>query len=58
MSKLIVSCFSKELTGAEYQAMKQAEIEHGKNIAVRLNPQNFRVEYYNVKTGKVVSSHI
>lgn len=42
---------------AEWEAMKRAEIEHGKDIAVRMNPKTFRTEYYNVKTGEIVSSH-
>lgn len=40
------------------EATRRAEIEHAPGIAVRMNPRTFRVEYYDTKTGKVVSSHI
>lgn len=46
------------ISEAEHQAMKRAEVEHGKDIAVRMNPTTFRVEYYNRNTGEIVSSHI
>ncbi len=45
-------------TAQEAEAYKRAEKEHGKNIAVRMNPHTFRIEYYNKITGKIVSSHI
>lgn len=45
-------------TAAEAAAYKRAEAEHGKNIAVRINPQTFKIEYYNKITGEIVSSHI
>lgn len=41
---------------AEKEAMKRAEREHAPGVAVRV--RNFRVEYYNVETGEIVSSHI
>ena len=44
------------LTAQEHEAMKRAEREHAPDVAVRI--RNFRVEYYNVKTGEIVSSHI
>ena len=44
------------LTAAEHEAMKRAEREHAPDIAVRV--RNFRVEYYNIHTGEIVSSHI
>lgn len=53
-----MSIWDRTMTNQEWKAMKQVEIEHGKDITVRMNPQTFRIEYYNVKTGKVVSSHI
>ena len=50
--------FPTELNAAEYAAFKQAEMEHAPGVAVRMNPQTFRVEYYNTTTGEIVSSHI
>ena len=44
------------LTAQEHEAMQRAEREHAPDVAVRV--RNFRVEYYNTKTGEVVSSHI
>lgn len=44
------------ISGAEKEAMIRAEKEHAPNVAVRV--RNFRVEYYNTKTGEIVSSHI
>lgn len=43
---------------SEAEAYKRAEKEHGENIAVRMNPQTFKIEYYKKITGEVVSSHI
>jgi len=40
------------------EATRRAEIEHAPGIAVRMNPRTFRIEYYNDKTGEIVSSHI
>lgn len=48
--------FPSAMSKMEYDAYKRAEMEHATDVAVRIN--NFRVEYYNTKTGKVVSSHI
>lgn len=45
-------------TAQEAEAYKRAEKEHGENIAVRMNPHTFRIEYYNKITGEIVSSHI
>lgn len=42
----------------EYQSYQQSKIEHAPGIAVRMNPITFRIEYYDTKTGKVVSEHI
>lgn len=39
-------------------AYKRAEKEHGENICCRMNPQTFKIEYYNKITGEIVSSHI
>ena len=44
------------ISNAEHEAMKRAEMEHAPGVAVRV--RNFRVEYYNVETGEIVSSHI
>lgn len=44
------------ISAAEKEAMKRAEREHAPGVAVRI--RNFRVEYYNVETGEIVSSHI
>lgn len=44
------------ISNAEHEAMKRAEREHAPGVAVRV--RNFRVEYYNVETGEIVSSHI
>lgn len=46
------------ISAAEKEAMKRAEREHAPGVAVRMNPTTFRVEYYNVETGEIVSSHI
>lgn len=35
----------------------QGEREHGRNIAVRFNRNNFKLEYYNTETGEIVSTH-
>ena len=51
------SIFDRTMTPAEHAAMKQAEIEHAAGVTVRMNPQTFRVEYYEISTGKVVASH-
>ena len=45
------------MTAAEHEAMKRAEMEHAPGVACRINPNTFRVEYYNEKTGEIVSSH-
>lgn len=44
------------MTAAEKEAYERSEREHAPNVAVRI--RNFRVEYYNTKTGEIVSSHI
>lgn len=54
----VVSMFAKTLSPWEAEAADRAKVEHGGNIAVRVNPQTWKVEYYNTKTGKIVSSHI
>lgn len=45
-----------QMSAAEHEAFKRAEREHAPGVAVRM--RNFRVEYYEVATGKIVSSHI
>lgn len=40
------------------EATRRAEIEHAPGVAVRMNPRTFRVEYYDTRTGNIVSSHI
>lgn len=50
------SYFPTQVSEAEYEAFKRAEVEHAPNVAVRIN--GFRVEYYNTKTNEVVSEHI
>ena len=44
------------ISAAEKEAFRRAEIEHAPGVAVRI--RDFRVEYYNVETGEIVSSHI
>ena len=44
------------ISEAEHEAMKRAAMEHAPDVAVRI--RDFRVEYYNTKTGEIVSSHI
>lgn len=44
------------ISEAEHEAMKRAEREHAPDVAVRI--RDFRVEYYNTKTGEIVSGHI
>lgn len=48
--------FPTQMSAAEHEAFKRAEREHAPGVAVRM--RNFRVEYYEVATGKIVSSHI
>ena len=55
--KPIQHMYPTSMSGAEYEAFKRAEIEHAEGVAVRMNPSTFRVEYYDVATWKVVSSH-
>lgn len=47
--------YPTQLTAAEHEAMKRAEMEHAPGVAVRM--RDFRVEYYNTETGEIVSSH-
>jgi len=56
--KPVPHMFPTAMSGAEYEALKQAEREHAPNVAVRMNPTTFRTEYYNTITGEIVSSHI
>lgn len=46
------------ISNAEKKAMERAEREHATDVAVRMNPNTFRIEYYETETGKIVSSHI
>lgn len=55
-NKNISHLFPTVISAAEKDAMKRAEREHAPGIAVRV--RNFRVEYYDVETGEIVSSHI
>lgn len=55
-NKHVTHLFPTVISNAEHEAMKRAEREHAPNVAVRV--RNFRVEYYNVETGEIVSSHI
>lgn len=56
--KPIPHMYPTAMSGAEYEAFKRAEREHAPNVAVRMNPNTFRMEYYNTVTGEIVSSHI
>ena len=55
-NKHVTHLFPTVISAAEHEAMKRAEREHAPGVAVRV--RNFRVEYYNVETGEIVSSHI
>lgn len=55
-NKHVTHLFPTVISAAEKEAMKRAEREHAPGVAVRV--RNFRVEYYNVETGEIVSSHI
>lgn len=57
-NKNVTHMYPTTITAAEHEAMKRAEREHAPGVACRMNPITFRVEYYNVKTGEIVSSHI
>ena len=50
------SLYPAVISKGEYEAMQQAKAEHAPGVAVRINSQ-FQVEYYNVNTGEIVSSH-
>lgn len=50
--------YPTSMSAAEHESMKRAEAEHAPGVAVRMNPRTFRVEYYRVDTGEVVSSHV
>ena len=54
----VVCMFTTKISAQEYEAIQRAKIEHAENVAVRMNPITFRIEYYDIKTGKIVSSHI
>lgn len=54
--KPIPHMFPTAMSGAEYEAFKQAEREHAPNVVCRI--VNFRVQYYNTVTGEIVSTHI
>lgn len=55
-NKHVTHLFPTVISADEKDAMARAEREHAPGVAVRV--RNFRVEYYNVETGKIVSSHI
>ena len=52
----VTHMYPTAISAAEKEAFRRAEIEHAPGVAVRI--RNFRVEYYEVATGKIVSSHI
>ena len=56
--KPLATMYPTAMSDAEHESMKRAEVEHAPSVAVRMNPQTFRVEYYRVDTGEIVSSHI
>lgn len=45
-------------TPAQNAARKLAAIEHAPGVAVRMNQRTYKIEYYEIATGRVVSSHI
>lgn len=47
--------YKTTMTMQEKEAYERAEREHAPDVAVRI--RNFRVEYYNTRTGEIVSSH-
>ena len=54
----VESYFPTQMSATEHEAFQKAEREHAPNVAVRMNPVTFKVEYYNEVTGELVSSHI
>lgn len=54
--KPVPHMFPTRMSEAEYAAFKQAEMEHAPDVAVRI--VNFHVQYYNTKTGEIISTHI
>lgn len=56
--KPLDTVYPSAMSAAEHESMKRAEAEHAPGVAVRMNPRTFRVEYYRVDTGEVVSSHV
>lgn len=52
------SMFPTAMSASEHEAFKRAEREHAPGVRCRMNPNTFRVEYYDEKTGEIVSSHI
>lgn len=54
----VTHMYPTAINAAEKEAFRRAEIEHAPGVACRMNPQTFRVEYYKVDTGEIVSSHI
>lgn len=56
--KPLATMYPTAMSAAEYESMKRAEAEHAPGVAVRMNPRTFRIEYYRVDTGEVVSSHV
>jgi len=55
-NKNISHLFPTVISADKKDAMARAKREHAPGVAVRV--RNFRVEYYNVETGEIVSSHI
>lgn len=54
----VPSMFPTAMSASEHEAFKRAEREHAPGVRCRMNPNTFRVEYYDEKTGEIVSSHI
>ena len=54
----VTHMYPTAISAAEKEAFRRAEIEHAPGVACRMNSQTFRVEYYKVDTGEIVSSHI
>lgn len=51
------SMYPTAISAAAWADMKRAEPEHASGVAVRMNPNTFRVEYYRTDTGEIVSTH-
>lgn len=47
--------FPTRMSEREYEEFKRSERQHAPDVACRMNPRTFRVEYYNEKTGEIVN---